>query len=102
MGGNLETHARYQPVSLPEFKLRSGSLKWSLNLKPLASWAKASAATSAAVQGVSFCSVSLAFSRCQSPPASSDQFRGAMVVEEGRCKRVPVGKLPPGILGCVN
>jgi hypothetical protein len=27
--GNLETHA----VSLPEFKLRSGSLKWSLDLQ---------------------------------------------------------------------
>jgi hypothetical protein len=35
--GNLETNARYQPVSLPEFKLRSGSLKKSLNLKALAS-----------------------------------------------------------------
>ena len=33
----METNARYQPVSLPEFKLRSGSLKWSLNLKDLAS-----------------------------------------------------------------
>jgi hypothetical protein len=33
----LETNARYQWVSLPEFKLRSGSLKWSLNLKDLAS-----------------------------------------------------------------
>lgn len=27
----------YQPVSLPEFKLRSSSLKWSLNLKDLTS-----------------------------------------------------------------
>jgi hypothetical protein len=36
LGGNLETNARYQPVSLPELKLRSGSLKWSLNLKDLA------------------------------------------------------------------
>jgi hypothetical protein len=36
-GGNLETHARYRPVSLPEFKLRSGSLKWSLTLQDLAS-----------------------------------------------------------------
>ena len=35
--GNLETNARYQPVSLSEFKLRSGSLKRSLNLKDLAS-----------------------------------------------------------------
>ena len=35
--GNLETNARYLPVSLPEFKLRSSSLKWSLNLKDLAS-----------------------------------------------------------------
>jgi hypothetical protein len=35
--GILETNARYRPVSLPEFKLRSGSLKWSLNLKVLAS-----------------------------------------------------------------
>ena len=33
----METNARYQPVSLPEFKLRSGSLKWSLNLKDVAS-----------------------------------------------------------------
>jgi hypothetical protein len=31
----LETNARYQPVSLPEFKLRSGSLKWSLNFKKI-------------------------------------------------------------------
>ena len=30
---SLETGARYQPVSLPEFMLRSGSLKWSQNLK---------------------------------------------------------------------
>jgi hypothetical protein len=36
-GGDLETNARYQPVSLPEFKVRSGSLKWSLKLKDLAS-----------------------------------------------------------------
>jgi len=35
-GGNLETKAKYQSVSLPEFKLRSGSLKWSLNLNDLA------------------------------------------------------------------
>jgi hypothetical protein len=34
---NLETNARYQHVSWPEFKLRSSSLKWSLNLKDLAS-----------------------------------------------------------------
>ena len=33
----METKTRYQPVSLPEFKLKSGSLKWSLNLKDLAS-----------------------------------------------------------------
>jgi hypothetical protein len=38
-GGNLETNDRYQPVSLPEFKLRWGSLKWSLNLKDLTSQA---------------------------------------------------------------
>jgi hypothetical protein len=37
MGGNLETNVRYQPVNLPEFKFRSGSLKWSLDLKDLAS-----------------------------------------------------------------
>ena len=36
-GVDLETNVRYQPVSLPEFKLRSGSLKWSLNIKDLAS-----------------------------------------------------------------
>jgi hypothetical protein len=33
----METNARFQPVSLPEFKFSSGSLKWSLNLKDLAS-----------------------------------------------------------------
>jgi hypothetical protein len=33
VGGNLETNARYQPVSLSEFKLRPSSLKWSLTLK---------------------------------------------------------------------
>jgi len=33
----LETNARYRSVSLPEFKLKSGSLKWSLKLKDLAS-----------------------------------------------------------------
>ena len=32
-GCNLETNARYWPVSLLEFKLRSGSLRWSLNPK---------------------------------------------------------------------
>jgi hypothetical protein len=37
LGGNLETNARYWLVSLPEFKCRSGSLKWSPNLKDLAS-----------------------------------------------------------------
>ena len=42
LGISLETGARLgfcwgcQPVGLPEFKLRSGSLKWSLNLKDLA------------------------------------------------------------------
>lgn len=35
-GSNLETNAKYWPVILPEFKLRSGALKWSLNLKGLA------------------------------------------------------------------
>ena len=37
MGENLETNARYRPDSLAEFKLRLGSLKWSLNLKNVAS-----------------------------------------------------------------
>ena len=35
--GDLDTNARYQLVSLSEFKVRSGSLKWSQNLKDLAS-----------------------------------------------------------------
>lgn len=40
LGISLESeawkHASYQPDSLPEFKLRSGSLKWSPNIKDLA------------------------------------------------------------------
>ena len=37
MGADLESNAGYGPVRIPEFKLRSGSLKWSLNLKDVAS-----------------------------------------------------------------
>jgi hypothetical protein len=35
LGCKLETNARYQLSSLPEFKLRSGSIKWGLNLRDL-------------------------------------------------------------------
>jgi hypothetical protein len=37
LGIDLETNVRYQPVNLSEFKLRSGFLQWSLNLKALTS-----------------------------------------------------------------
>lgn len=36
LGGNLETDANYRnyrPAHLPDLRFRSGSLKWSLNLK---------------------------------------------------------------------
>ena len=36
-GRSLETGARYWPVSLLEFNLRSGSLRWSLNPEGLVS-----------------------------------------------------------------
>lgn len=35
--GILETCSRYQPINLPEFNIRSGSLRWSLTPKELVS-----------------------------------------------------------------